>query len=170
MHDLLCTNIKLTRRVLTKNVLKRIMNLNVGTNEVEKFAASVSKQNVRKGRNVKLINYTMRTKVSDSEFDEKTVRQEFVQKSVEYSRLTIKGSDVDKEFRRLMKNEVEMVWNEGKLKNKKKIMHLMSKYTPEEVYDKVRDVVFPALLRSLVQWYFGINIVIDVCFFVKIRQ
>ena len=51
MHELLCMNIKLTRKVLTRNVLRRIMELNIGTNEVEKYASMLSKQNVRKVRN-----------------------------------------------------------------------------------------------------------------------
>ena len=35
MHDLLVNNVKLTRKVLTKNLLKSLMEAGVGTNEVE---------------------------------------------------------------------------------------------------------------------------------------
>ena len=41
MHHLLCTNIKLTRKVLTRNVIKTIMDKNVGTNDVEKYVKNV---------------------------------------------------------------------------------------------------------------------------------
>ena len=37
MHKLLCTNIKLSRRVLTKNLISTIMKKNIGTNDVEKY-------------------------------------------------------------------------------------------------------------------------------------
>ena len=64
MHNLLVTNIKLSRRVLTRNLLKKMMHLNLGTNEVERFVLKVCRQNVRKGRNKMLIRDTMRTKVN----------------------------------------------------------------------------------------------------------
>ena len=51
MHQLLMTNIKLTRKVLTSNVLKAIMKRNIGTNDVEKYVEVLSKQNVRKKKN-----------------------------------------------------------------------------------------------------------------------
>ena len=41
MHQLLCINIKLTRKVLTKNVLKTIMMKDIGTNEVETYVKNV---------------------------------------------------------------------------------------------------------------------------------
>ena len=76
MHKLMCTNIKLSRRVLTKNVLRRLMHLNVGTNEVEGYVAGLCKQNVRKERNHTLIRDCMRMKVHDSEYDERNIRKE----------------------------------------------------------------------------------------------
>ena len=66
MHALLCNNLKLTRRVLTKNLLTKLMHLNIGTNEVEKYAKVVCHQNVRKGRNNKLIREAMKHKVEDA--------------------------------------------------------------------------------------------------------
>ena len=41
MHQLLCTNVKLTRKVLTKNLLKTMMKKNIGTNDVEKYVKGV---------------------------------------------------------------------------------------------------------------------------------
>ena len=54
MHNLVCGNFKLTRRVLTKNLMTKLMRLKCGTNEVEKYADILCK-NVRKGDNRKLI-------------------------------------------------------------------------------------------------------------------
>ena len=111
MHGLLCANLKLARRTLTKNILKKLMWLGVGTNDVEKYVEKVCKQNVRKARNSKLIRDTMRTKVADAEYVEKQSRKEFVKKSIQYGRLTNRGSFVDVEFKRMMKYEVEYVYD-----------------------------------------------------------
>ena len=121
MHTLLCTNIKLTRRVLTKNVLKKLKQLGIGTNDVEKYAGIVCKQNVKQKRNVDLIKYTMKTKVDDAIFDEKMIRREFVRKSVVFGRTIRKHSQIDMEFKRIMRNEVETVWKDGKQKNTEKV-------------------------------------------------
>ena len=107
MHNLLCSNVKLTRKVLTKNLLRSLTGLSVGTNEVEIFATIVCKQNVRKGRNKKLIRSTMRFKLEDAELDEKSVRKKFVQDSIEYRKVIRSGTFVDIEFKRIMKTEVE---------------------------------------------------------------
>ena len=37
MHQLLCANIKLTRKVPTKNLIRSIMKKNIGTNDVVKY-------------------------------------------------------------------------------------------------------------------------------------
>ena len=47
MHQLLCTNVKLTRKVLTKNLLKTVMKKNIATNDVMKYAKGVCKKNVK---------------------------------------------------------------------------------------------------------------------------
>jgi hypothetical protein len=91
MHSLICTNIKLTRRVLTRNLLRRLVRENVGTNEVEIYTARVCKQNVRKMRDVQLVRQAMCSKLRDAEYDEKMIRSEFVRTSVEYRRVTIRG-------------------------------------------------------------------------------
>ena len=69
MHQLLCSNIKLTRRVLTKNLIKMIMKKDIGTNEVETFVKNVCKQNVNSRRNVGLIKSAMNVKLKDAEYD-----------------------------------------------------------------------------------------------------
>ena len=44
MHQLLCTNIKLTRKVLTVNLIRTILKRNIGTNDVERYVRIVCKQ------------------------------------------------------------------------------------------------------------------------------
>ena len=63
MHKLICSNLKLSRRVLTRNLLRRLLNLSVGTNDVMKCASMIMRQNVRNHYDEKLIRDMMRSKV-----------------------------------------------------------------------------------------------------------
>jgi hypothetical protein len=67
---------KLTRKVLTKNLIRTIMRKNIGTNDVEKYVNVVCKQNVRKKRNVGMIQYAMNMKLDDAEYDEWMIRKQ----------------------------------------------------------------------------------------------
>ena len=115
---------------------------NIGTNDVEKYAAIVSKQSVKKFRNTKLIMCAMRTKLSDAEYDERNTRNQFMRNSIEYARVTFRGSPADKEFKQMMKHEVEYVWNDGKVKNKRKVATLKARYAPKDVCEDIRDIVY----------------------------
>ena len=83
--------------------------LGIGTNEVETFVEKMSKQNVRKGRNDKLIRSVMKDKLEDAEFDERCKRKDFVRNKVEYGRIVRRGSMVDRVFQNLMKYETEQI-------------------------------------------------------------
>ena len=107
MHQLLCTNVKLTRKVLTKNLIRTILRRNIGTNEVERYVRVVCKQNVRKKRNVGMIRNAMKMKLEDAEYDEKITRELFIHKLNEYKNVVTKGSAIDVEFRGIMKCKVE---------------------------------------------------------------
>ena len=78
MHKLICSNMRLSRSVLTRNVLKKLMGLRVGTNDVVKCARIIKRQNVRNQYDERLIRDMMRSKVNDAEYDEQMVRNEFV--------------------------------------------------------------------------------------------
>ena len=125
MHQLLCANIKLTRKVLTKNLIRSIMKKNIGTNDVEKYVGIVCKQNVRKMRNVPMIRHAMKMKLDDADYDEKMTRKYFNEKLSDYRKVMIRGSPADVEFRIIMKYEVEDVWMKGKLKNTNKVIRLL---------------------------------------------
>ena len=141
MHQLLCTNVKLTRKVLTKNLLKTVMKKNIATNDVMKYAKGVCKQNVKNTNLKAMIHYAMKMKVKDAEYDESITRKIFNQKMSEYKSATVVGSLADVEFRNIMKYEVESVWSRGKLKNKEKVFRMMMKYAPMDENGNVRDVI-----------------------------
>ena len=111
MHELLCSNMKLTRRVLTKNLLTKLMHMNCGTNEVERYAQIVSNQSVRKCRSNRIIKEAMKFKVQDAKFDEKQVRNHFVKCKIEYSKVVKRGSMVDIIFNREAKESMETIRN-----------------------------------------------------------
>ena len=118
------------------------MKLNCGTNEVERYAQVVCKQNVRRGRNDKLIKDTMKHKVEDAKFDENEVRKLFVRSKIEYCRVIQRGSMIDMVFNRMMKYEVEQVWNEGKLRNTRKVSTLLQKWRPKQNMKTIRNVMY----------------------------
>ena len=84
----------------------------------------------------------MRMKQDDAEWDEKCARRKFVEASIEYAKVIKKDKFVDEEFKRIMKTEVEYVWNTGKFKNRNKIPHLVEKYHPKYVLnvEELRNV------------------------------
>ena len=86
MHDLLCSNMKLSRRTLTTNLLIKLKQLGIGTHDVEKYAMGVSKQNVRKTRNVQLIRDILKHKANDAKYDQECVRKEFIRNKIFYSK------------------------------------------------------------------------------------
>merc|ERR1712030_280966 len=117
------------------------MGKNIGTNDVEKYVKVVCKQNVRKKRNVAMIRNAMKMKLDDAEYDEKMVRKQFTYYLNEYRKVTIRGSFADEKFKSVMKNEVEILWNLGKQKNKEKIDRLVKKYAPvDENVEKIVKV------------------------------
>ena len=72
------------------------MRKNIGTNDVKKYVNVVCKQNVRKKRNVGMIQYAMNMKLDDAEYDEWMIRKQFNRMLCEYRRVTIKGYRVQK--------------------------------------------------------------------------
>ena len=86
----------------------------------------------------------MKCKVEDAEYDWKCAKRKFVEDSVEYHKVIKRDTFVDLEFKRIMKLEVEHVWNIGKVKNSTKICHLVQRYNPKPSQngDKLRNVKY----------------------------
>ena len=78
MHNLLTVSLKLVRRVQTVNVLKKLLNANVGTNEVEQWNRVIKSQSNRKVDDKFLVQYVMRYKVQDAEWMERKVQREYL--------------------------------------------------------------------------------------------
>ena len=142
MHTFLCKNIKLARKVLTRDLLSKLVVIGVGTNEVENCVKEMSKQNVKPGTNMKLVRDIMRNKLEDATYDERRMRRQFLKRKIEYQRSLMKGSLLDMRFHEVMKYEVEKVWMMGKEKSKDKIDNLVDRYAPREESMQIRGVMF----------------------------
>ena len=102
-------------------------NLNCGTHEVEKYSQALCNQNVRKGRNDRLVSDVMKHNVDDSKFDEKEIRKQLVSSRIEYIKAVKRGCMADLIFNRMMKYKVEKVWIDGKIKNMRKVETLLKR-------------------------------------------
>ena len=128
MHKYLTSNIKLTKRNLTLNVLRKLFDKNIGTNEVMNNAVSMSKQFVRKRFNDKLVKYVMQMKIVDAEKEQQSTRHEFYRMKSQYYQYVNKNGLIDMMFHRMMRDQVEKLWYEGKIKNSRKVKYLVNKW------------------------------------------
>ena len=78
MHNLLISNLKLTKNVATSNLLRKMLKLGIGTNEVELYSKICSSQSSRKTIDRSLVKFAMKKKVEDSEFVAKQARIKFL--------------------------------------------------------------------------------------------
>ena len=127
MQNLLCSNIRLTKRTATFNLLKKMKTASIGTREVELFAKVVTGQNVRKYQDRKLVAQGMKAKVDDAQYDVKRMRSQFYIAKTQYHKVVKRGSAIDRQFTRIMKIEVEKEWAERKEKNKRKFEFIKRK-------------------------------------------
>ena len=67
MQQVLCNSIKLSRSTAKLNLLRRMLKLGLGTNEVVKAAEMMNKQIVMKKNTLKMIESGMKLKVTDAE-------------------------------------------------------------------------------------------------------
>ena len=128
MHDFWTSNLKLNRRVLTVNLLKMLESENCGTNDVMYTARSMSKSSFSRRLYDRVRKVLMREKLNDALADESYVRKQFNMCRNNYYKSITKNSLVDNIFQDMMRLKVEKDWNEGKIKNKNKVHHLVSKW------------------------------------------
>ena len=121
MHKFLYSNIKLSKRVSTVNLLTRLKNAGLGTQEIE-----------RKNQDRMMVSQGMKVKIQDAEFEVRKVRGQFFEAKTQYMELVNSSSlkmnsEIDKEFKKVMKFEVEEVWRQRKEHNERKFEFLINK-------------------------------------------
>ena len=91
-------------------------------------AKNISKNFVRRNGFERNLQYIMREKILDAECEERYVRNNFLKSKKNYYECVRKNTIVDILFNRMMRHEIENVWNEGKAKNRKKVEFLCNKW------------------------------------------
>ena len=124
LSRLLC-NVKMCKRVLTRNLLDSLVKQRVGTKEVQRGVSKMYRNKKNMRRQHRTINIVMKDKLSDSEDEVKKARVEFEKTTEEFRKEIQQGTVVDSLFNQIMKRETEKVWTEGKRKNMKKIEMLL---------------------------------------------
>ena len=121
MHSVLISNIKLTKTQLTVNLLKKLLRLGIGTNEVEKYSSICGSQSVRRKYDRSLVLFAMKRKVQDASWAAEQARIKFLNKKTEYQKVVRKNTFIDLEFQQMMQYECNTIWQERKEKNRQKV-------------------------------------------------
>ena len=129
MHKYFTSNIKLTNRNLTINLIKNLMKNKLGTTEVMVYSKMIEKQMFRKqAGSSRTTYYAMREKLIDAEWAEKVVRRQFLWHKDEYYRNVTRNTIIDTIFHNMMRNFIGNVWYWGKVKNSEKVSRLCEKW------------------------------------------
>ena len=73
----------------------------------------------------------------------KNMRNQFIRSKVVYQKHVRKGSLIDDIFNRIMRHEVEYVWNSGKYKNQRKVSYLYNKWKSESfIQNNFRNIKY----------------------------
>ena len=128
MHNVICSNVKLCKRVMTKDMLSELSKHGIGTNEVEGCVTKLSKNMVNKTRNHNIVKVIMREKVKDAQMEIFSIRKHKRQNERELHRYIQEHSYGDCAFKTIVKSVTEKLWKDGKKKTRRKVAHLKRKY------------------------------------------
>ena len=144
MHNVICSNVKLCKRVITKDLLNELYKHGIGTNEVEGCVNKLCKNMVNKMRNQIIVKVIMREKVKDAQIEIQSVRKQVRQYDRELHRYVQKNSQGYITFKTIVKSVTEKVWKVGKKKTRRKVAHLKRKYllTSSEGNEKIRGIAY----------------------------
>ena len=119
------SKVKVTKRVLTVNLLKTLKEKNIGTNEIEHHLKNKSWNNHWSSKMRKCM---LNVKIDHANVELSKARSIF---SRQYKHLIGRwghNTVISSRFKQLMQNEVEYYWESGKTKNNEKVKHLKEKW------------------------------------------
>ena len=119
------SKVKVTKRVLTVNLLKTLKEKNIGTNEIEHHLKNKSWNNHWSSKMRKCM---LNVKIDHANVELSKARSIF---SRQYKHLIGRwghNNVISSRFKQLMQNEVEYYWESGKAKNNEKVKHLKEKW------------------------------------------
>ena len=148
MHNLLYCNVKMCKKVLTKDLVNRMHRCKIGTKDVLCYVSKICKNSKNKHRESILKDILMKEKLEDTKYEVRMARREFGWKYKEYHDFVSKDSRTDIFFRATMQAITWRVWHMGKQKNNNKIEFLKQKCNPlgngsiNEDKGEIRGVIY----------------------------
>ena len=144
MRSLLLCSVKVCKKTLTRNVISMMIRNNVCTNDVNSCIKILCKREDCKRRKNKLKQFLMNDKLQDAEYEIKSARREFSDSIKEYYKFVQKNSAIDKIYTLIKDHENKLVWEEGKIRNNKKLNNLIKKQRVIRVEDEtsIRGIIF----------------------------
>ncbi len=137
LSRLLC-NVKMCKKVLTRNLLGSLVKQRIGTREVKQAVSKLYKNSRNIRRQYRTINIIMKDKYNDSEEEARKARIDFEKATKDYRKEVPQGTVTDCLFNTIMKRESEKVWTDGKKKNNKKI-EMLSKCKEKEIKERIHN-------------------------------
>jgi hypothetical protein len=132
MRDYMSKAIKLSRSTMTKNLVLKFRNANIGFKEVRQVAEHIVWQykSANKSENdvSNIIKDLMKHKMIDAENCIKESREELNQSKKHLDNVVRKGTYVRREYMEIVNRELNLMWKEGKDKQKNKIDWAMKKH------------------------------------------
>ena len=127
MHSRLLSCLKVSKKVITRDLLSVLLKYKISTNDVNKCVQILCKDNMNQKRREKLVCCMMKDKLDDAEKEVRRARRENSNKIEEYRKVIREGGPADLSFKMIMRREGEKVWNNGRLRKQMKVEHLMRK-------------------------------------------
>ena len=119
-------NVKLCKKVITRDLLKSLSKHRTGTSEVIECVRKLCRNGSDKRIN-KMVCTIMKDKLRDSENEARRAKNEYKKATEEYRRHIQMRGVTDEGFKLAMKSEAEKTWTVGKKKSKNKILTLLNK-------------------------------------------
>ena len=137
MVEAVKSNVKLARKTQAVNLVEGLETRKVGTNAVEKVAKVLTEDKEKRNEGVVLKLMVIVKGLAKEK--EKKARRKFQADKKEAEKLLPAGW-IKKEFKRIMRKEVQDEWDDRKEKNKLKKDHLEKKYKVRKEEGKVKGI------------------------------
>ncbi len=129
IYRLFC-NVKLCKKIITKDLLKSLCKHRTGTNEVIECVRKLCRNGSERRIN-KMVCTIMKDKLKDSENEVRIARNDYKKATEEYRRHIQMNGVTDEGCKLAMRNEIEKTWTVGKKKSKSKIEFLLRRRKKE---------------------------------------
>ena len=137
MRQLYFTHCKLTKRQLTVDILRKLLERGVGTHDVESIAQKVIKGEPR--RNPEIVKTLIKIKLEDAIKWQNRIRRQSLKEKAELYRVINRRGLIKVEFWSALRLNVERRWRKGKEKNQEKADRLEVTYKGAKPYTGMVD-------------------------------